>query len=383
MVTVTHICFTGGGTGGHLYPALHVAEVLKTRHPEWPLWYIGGEKGIERSVMASKEGFTTLYLPVEGMPRSKKFSELYPWLKLLLGATWQAGKFLWHHKIQVVFATGGYVTAPVLLAAMLLGIPYVLLEPDAQIGLVNKLMAPFAHTVCVAFERTRDVLAQKTKAMVQLTGNPLRMQTGAIKREEALVWAGQFPGRAAWQDTPDKPTLLVMGGSQGARAINNVLVLTLEKLLQAGVRVIHVTGQKLYQETVSRYPDALRYHESYWVMPYSQDLPYLMAMADVAVSRAGSMSLSELAMAGLPAILIPFPQSAGQHQQHNAESLAKVGAALCVLEETLSPERFYEVVSEVVLDEDKQDSMKRCMYAQAKPDATSRILHILETVASV
>ncbi|MFM7469170.1 MAG: UDP-N-acetylglucosamine--N-acetylmuramyl-(pentapeptide) pyrophosphoryl-undecaprenol N-acetylglucosamine transferase [Vampirovibrionales bacterium] len=383
MVTVVNVCFTGGGTGGHLYPALNVADTLKQRHPHWLLWYIGGEKGLEKGVMASRDDFTTMFLPMEGMPRSKQWKDLWPWLKRLIFSTWQAGKFLWHHKIHVIFATGGYVTAPVLLAGTLLGIPFILLEPDAQIGLVNKLMAPFAHTVCVAFERTRDVLAQKTKAMVQLTGNPLKSQTGMIKREDALAWAKQFPGRGAWYETPEKPTLLVMGGSQGARAINTVMVLCLERFLQKGMRVIHVTGQKLYQETVSRYPDALRYHTDYWVMPYSQDLPYLMAMADVAVSRAGSMSLSELAMAGLPAVLIPFPESAGQHQQHNAESLAKVGAALCVLESEMTPELFEEKVSSILLDPDVQDSMHRCMQAQAKPDATSRIIHLLETVASV
>lgn len=394
-VAIGRVVVTGGGTGGHLYPALSVAEALHARHGGWELHYVGGERGIESQVIGAGqyEFLKPLYLESEGMPRSRNWREWRHWLKLMLKSLWRALWYLIRNRIDVVFATGGYVTGPVLVAAWLLRKPYVLLEPDAHPGVVNKWMAGGAHTVCVAFEKTLEALSRG--ADVRLTGNPTKARLGDIRHTEALEWARDEGARTWWledqhrqQTATDQPvsfpkTLLVMGGSQGSRALNEAVVMCLEQFLnEAGWRVIHITGRKLYQETVMRIPQHHRFHPNYWVMPYSNDMPYLLALADLAVARAGSLSLSEFALAGVPAVLVPFPHAAADHQTHNARALEHAGAAICLPESDLTPSRLFAEVQGCLSDDDRLETMRRMMASLAKPDATAHIVGVLEQVVS-
>ncbi|MGE0199589.1 MAG: undecaprenyldiphospho-muramoylpentapeptide beta-N-acetylglucosaminyltransferase [Candidatus Melainabacteria bacterium] len=371
------IAVTGGGTGGHIYPALAVAEALRAEGHT--LLYVGnrthgGQASLE-SRLAPERGFAFECVSFYGMPRALSLS-LLKWLWALRRAREVAREILATFQPDAVLGTGGYVSAPVLLAAQSLKIPTVIHEPDAHPGLANRQAARRATRVTAAFAQSGNLLGLSGSDRFFVTGNPVAAGLGTIPRAEALQTLG-------WDWPAEGPVLLVTGGSQGARRINEAVVEALPTLRQTtpAVRVIHVSGPKLFEETQTRlasvYPDWAG-DPGYRLMAYTADMPLLMAVSTVALCRAGSMTLSEMMVCGLPTVLIPYPHAAADHQTLNARASETTGASLVIPDSALTGERLLSVLLPLLADTPRLAAMAQAARAQAHPEATAAIAgHVL------
>jgi UDP-N-acetylglucosamine--N-acetylmuramyl-(pentapeptide) pyrophosphoryl-undecaprenol N-acetylglucosamine transferase len=368
---------TGGGTGGHIYPALAVAEVMQADPAVEAVQYIGKTGGLE-SDLVPQSGIPFQGLAFYGMPRGK--SPLLPfqllaWFLKLQQAKAHARQMLQAFRPQVVFGTGGYVSAPVLMAAKSLKIPYVVHEPDAQPGLVNRLMSRSAAIITTSFSEGADRLKHSPTQQVLVTGNPIRGSIGHLDKAQALAMLGLL-----WSS--EKPVLLVTGGSQGARRINTAIVEALPILLdEFGFAVAHLTGKNLYEETLAALDTtdpALKQRSSYWVQPYSAQMAALLALADVAVCRAGSLSLSEMYVCGVPTVLVPYPFAAADHQRKNAQASVRAGASLMLEDGECTGERLVQALRPLVEQPAKREAMRHAALRLGHPQATEEIVACLK-----
>jgi UDP-N-acetylglucosamine--N-acetylmuramyl-(pentapeptide) pyrophosphoryl-undecaprenol N-acetylglucosamine transferase len=365
------VVITGGGTGGHLYPALAVLEMLQADSNVTEILYIGNKKRKEAEVVPAL-GVNFKGVEFSGMPRKVGFG-IIGWFFQLLSTLVTCYQILGEFKPDVVFATGGYVTAPVLMAAKSRGIPFIIHEPDAYPGLVNRTMSAWATAATCAFKGARKSLKVKE---LHVTGNPLRSTIGSIPKETALRNLGLFSFQL------NKPILLVVGGSQGANRINQAVLAALPKLIdELGIQVIHQTGEKLFLDAQNRTPAAYRGHPSYVMWPFVQDMGSCLALADFAIARSGSMTLSEMYQAHVPTILVPYPYAAQDHQRANALASQEAGASLMVPDDQFTGDTLVRVVSEFLAKPALVSGMRESAKKLAKPEATAQVVRILKTHA--
>lgn len=362
------IVLTGGGTGGHIYPALAVAQILKNDPEISNISYIGCEKNLEKDIVTT-EGIDFYSIEVSGMPR-KPGLKLFSWGAELLTATFKARSILLKLKPGIVFGTGGYVTAPILMAAWLLRIPYVIHDPDAHPGIVNKVMANGAKCVSLAFEQARDYIDTHNTVVY---GNPVRGSLSSVSKEEAV---------SKLKLNPEKKTILAIGGSQGAKSINDAIMDAVPILVNKyGFQVVHQTGRKNFEEYekefYAKYPD-FKAKSEYIVRPYFEEMSVPLNAADIAISRAGSLSLSELCLCGLPSILVPYPYAAANHQMFNAKAMEISGAAICLEDSLCNPGRLIELVDYIL---EKPENMRQAALDLAKPDSAKNIVEELKNIA--
>ncbi len=305
------------------------------------------------------------------MPRDANL-KIIPWTFSLFSAYHKAKTLLRDFKPDVVFGTGGYVTGPVLLAARSLHVPYVIHEPDAYPGLVNRVMARWAGAVTCAFGAARERL--KTDRL-HVTGNPLRSRIGNVSREDALTIL-QLPF------TLDKSILLVTGGSQGARRINQGILEALPRLVgELNLQIIHQTGDKLFDETMAQCPEEFQNHSAYHPVPFIQDMAATLALADVAVCRSGSMTLSEMYRGHIPTILVPYPYAAADHQRKNALASQEAGASVMIEDNAFTGDQLIWVLTDLFGKPDRLQSMRQAAEKLASPDATAHVAEIIKGVA--
>jgi UDP-N-acetylglucosamine--N-acetylmuramyl-(pentapeptide) pyrophosphoryl-undecaprenol N-acetylglucosamine transferase len=376
-MTMLRLVVTGGGTGGHIYPALAVAELLQGNPPVESVTYIGKTGGLE-SELVPAAGVPFEGISFYGMPRAKTPLLPFQWIAWFLKL--QEAKAIARQKLQtiqphVVFGTGGYVSAPVLMAAHSLGIPYVVHEPDAQPGLVNRLMSCNACIITTSFSEGADKLRHRADQTVLLTGNPIRGQIGQWGRVEAR----ERMGLTSWSG--DRPVLLVTGGSQGSRRINTAIVEALPDLIgKLGFSVVHLTGRTLYDETAAAV-EALALSETqaahYWLQPYSSEMPALLALADLAICRAGSLSLSEMYVCGIPTILVPYPFAASDHQRKNAQASVRAGASRLVEDADCTAERLCAELTPFAENPAQRQQMRQTALRLGHPNATQEIAQAL------
>ncbi len=310
------IIISGGGTGGHIYPAIAIANELKTLDPSTEILFVGA-KGKMEMEKVPRAGYRIEGLPVVGIKRELTLDNLaFPFK--LGRSLWRARQLVRTFRPDAAVGVGGYASGPTLLAASMTGIPTLIQEQNSYAGLTNKVLARWAKRICVAYPGM-DAFFPPEKIIV--TGNPVRKD---IQQAEEQVVAG----RAQFGLDPGKPTLLVIGGSQGARSINESIEAGLGQLIEAGVQVVWQTGPAF----IERARAAVQATGSLLIKPfdfiYEMDRAY--AVADAVVSRAGALSVSELCLVGRPAILVPFPAASEDHQTKNAMSLVDRNAALLV-----------------------------------------------------
>lgn len=315
------VIISGGGTGGHIYPAIAIANELKRLDPATDILFVGAEGKMEMEKVP-RAGYRIEGLPVVGIKRELSLANLAFPFKLGRSLL-RARQLVRDFKPDVAVGVGGYASGPTLLAAALANVPILIQEQNSFAGLTNKVLARWAKRICVAYPGM-DAFFPASK--IRLTGNPVRSD---IQRADQQVDAGrtQF-GLAPTRSGVPVPTLLVIGGSQGARTLNESLEAGLPQLKQAGVQVIWQTGtafiDRARQAVVQAGATRVQPHE----FIYDMDKAY--AVADAVVSRAGALSVSELCLVGRPAILVPFPAAAEDHQTHNAMALVNRNAALLV-----------------------------------------------------
>ena len=306
---------SGGGTGGHIFPAVSIANELRRQDPDCEILFVGAEGRMEMERVPAA-GYNIVGLKVEGLDRKNLFRNIKVVWNLLRSMAKVRG-IIRKFQPDVAVGVGGYASGAALKVAQQMGIPVVLQEQNSFAGVTNKMLAKGAQKICVAYTgMERFFPAEK----IILTGNPVRQKLLAqINKQEAYEYFGL---------NPNKPTLMVMGGSLGARTINQAMIAGLERLKSSGIQVIWQTGKIYYQ-------DALKAYEPYRcdeikVTDFLSRMDYAYAVADLVVSRAGASSISELSLLGKPSILVPSPNVAEDHQTHNARALSDKGAAILV-----------------------------------------------------
>lgn len=354
---------TGGGTGGHIYPAVAVGIALQKEEDTHKVYYVGNPDNLEKKIAEDKV-FDFLSVGITGMPRGINF-DLIKWSFKLLVSTIKSVGYIFKYHPDLVFGTGGYVSAPMLFAAVLTRTPVVIHECDAVAGKVSKLLAPYAKSVSAAFETSKDGL---NSDRVHVNGNPVREEFLSIDRYHA---------RQQWK-LKDRLTLMVMGGSQGAKKLNTVLVNSLKTLFKKyDIQIIHQTGLKNYDDTVKElkkvYPNYTE-NSQYIVRPYFKKMYLPMIASDIAVSRAGSLSISEICVSGLASVLVPYPYAAADHQRKNAKEMEELGAALYLDDSKCTTEAFIEKLEELINDTQKMIELQNNAKKLVKYDATKNIV---------
>jgi UDP-N-acetylglucosamine--N-acetylmuramyl-(pentapeptide) pyrophosphoryl-undecaprenol N-acetylglucosamine transferase len=369
-----HVVLTGGGTGGHLYPALAVAEALLNVYglPRENLHYIGNENSLEAAKVPKRSIY---FYPIlcSGMPRGKNPIPLLKWMGELGAATFRAGRILKTIRADVILGTGGYVAAPVLMAARGLKIPYMVHESDAIPGLLNRQMAPGAACVTAAFAQANQWL-KAPETRFHHTGNPIDPAIATLNRHDALArlkHQGTLP--PTWNEA--RPTLLVLGGSQGAQRLNEAVLDALPVLIQdIGWNVIHQCGPKnqaaVKRVLNNRWGSDDPYPNSYKSLPFIEDMPACWALAEQAVCRAGSMSLAEMLASRTPSILVPYPYAAQNHQEANARTLVEAEAALMLKDAELTGPSLLVALEDLGRQHTRIYDQ---MYTLARPQATYTI----------
>ncbi len=361
------IVLTGGGTGGHIYPAVAIGRELLTRDNVEKIYYVGNPKKLEKDIV-EKENFEFLPVIVSGMPKTKSLG-LIKWLFELGFAVLKCLKYFNKINPDCVMGTGGYVSGPALIAAKIMNIPYMLHDSDAIPGIVSRKMSPWAKAVNTSFDEAKKYLKSKN---IQLNGNPLRNDFNTLDKNECLNELGLIS---------DKFTILVMGGSQGAKSINEAIShCALELIENLNVQIIHQTGTKNYESYMDSIDAELRNNQSYLPKAYLENMGLYLSCADLVIARAGSLSLSEFNLCELPSILIPYPYAANNHQYHNAKALEELNASVCLEDNMCDGDNLVEIITNLVNDKDKLKVMKEANKKLAKPDATQKIADMLVSI---
>jgi UDP-N-acetylglucosamine--N-acetylmuramyl-(pentapeptide) pyrophosphoryl-undecaprenol N-acetylglucosamine transferase len=354
---------SGGGTGGHIYPALAIANAWMEKHPGSEILFVGAEGKMEMQKVP-EAGYTIKGLPVAGLQRSLTLANLsFPfklWKSLKMAAT-----IVNEFKPQVVVGVGGYASGPVLYAAQAKGIPTLLQEQNSYAGLTNKLLAKKAATICVAYPEM-DRFFPKEK--IKVTGNPVRkdLLDLAGKRELGLQKFGLDAARK---------TILVLGGSLGARTLNQAMVKHMADLEKAGYQVLWQSGKFYFKEMEAALKQAGLTHIHLREFIREMDLAY--AASDLIVSRAGALSVSELCLVGKPVIFVPSPNVAEDHQTKNANACVKQGAAV-LLPDAEAVELLKKTIDALLQDEKQASSLAENIKKLAMPDAATSIVSELE-----
>ncbi len=365
---VQTLMIAGGGTGGHIYPAIAIAREYLARDASRKVVFVGTERGLETQIVP-KAGFPLELISVGGLKGIKGVGLIRNLFRLPLGFI-QAWRLVGRHRPSVVLGVGGYSSGPVLVAAKLRRVPTIIHDSNAFPGLTNRIVAPFVTAVAVAFTEAGARLKRKDAVV---TGNPIRKEFFEVEDRRS-----RLSGQAGLPVLHKR--LLIFGGSQGSRVINEAMsgALLFLARLKDSLEIVHQTGpkdletvQKAYRE--SAFPTAR-------IVPYLDPIADEIAAADVVVSRAGAMTIGELAAVGRAAILIPFAAATNNHQEINARVVEKAGGAIVVTEGQLSPERLAAAISEVISDPARAARMGAAARKLANPEATKNIVDLVERI---
>lgn len=352
------VLISGGGTGGHIFPAIAIANTIKEIKPETNFLFVGANGKMEMEKVPAA-GFKIIGLNITGIQRKLSVSNLLFPFKLLMSLV-KARSIIKEFKPDVVVGVGGFASGPVLRMATWMNIPTLIQEQNSFAGITNRWVASSVSKVCVAYDGMEKFFP---KERIEKTGNPVRRNMVDIsgKRDQALKNYG-FDA--------SKPVLLAVGGSLGARSINLALKDGIDKLLDAGIQVIWQTG-KLFAEE-SKQILSSRKEKPLVITEFIFDMDMAYAAADVVISRAGAIAVSELCIIGKPTVLVPFPFAAEDHQTKNAEALVKTQAAVMVADKNASKE-LIPAIKSLVADDAERTLLSENIKKHALPSAASHI----------
>lgn len=358
---VKTLMIAGGGTGGHIYPAIAIAREYVSRAASRRVVFVGTERGLEKTIVP-KAGFPLEFISAGGLKGKAGLDLLRNIARLPLGFV-QAFRLIGKHRPNVVLGVGGYSSGPVLLAALLRGMPTIVHEQNAFPGLTNRLLARFVRRVAVAFA---DALPRMKRTDGVVTGNPVRTEFFTAHRQPK---------------GGNRQRLLIFGGSQGSRTLNDAMIGALLFLsrLRDRLEIVHQTGpselakvQQAYR-TSGAFPDAR-------IVAYLDPIVDEIAAADLVVCRAGAMTIGELAAVGRAAIFIPFAAATNNHQELNARVVERAGGGIVITEPELTPERLGMAITEIINDTERSRRMGAAAKALAAPEATKKIVDSIESI---
>ena len=361
------VVIAGGGTGGHIYPAIGIAQALKNLDATVDIVFIGGSDRLE-SKLIPEHGFRFMPISVAGFPRRLTFQWVPVLWKAFRGLT-QSLRYMKALKPDIVIGTGGYVSGPVLFAGLLCGIPIAIQEQNASAGLTNGILARWAKMAYLAMEPVRKRHSFRHTESVQVTGNPIRPAIATFEKSEATY--------RKFGLLPERKTVFVMGGSQGAHAINDAIVAALPQLLEFADRlqIVHQTGAAEAETVQAAYHDQFGSHPEFrcCVQPFFDTIEEIYSIADVMVCRAGGMTVAEVTACGIPAIFIPLPSQTGNDQVLNAHAVAEKGGAVVLEQGTFTVESLVQNLVNITLDARTHKKMVAASQALGKPHASDHI----------
>lgn len=362
---VTKILFAAGGTGGHLFPALAIAEEIRKKNPSTIFLFAGTKDKIEARVVPQR-GFDFAAIWISGFHRGLRIQNLLFPLKIVVSLM-QSFFLINRFRPDVVVGTGGYVCGPVLFVASLRRIPTVLHESNSYPGITTRLLSSRVTKVFTAFEATNRWL--KRTSNVELVGTPTRESLDNVSKETAIRFFGL---------DEKKKTVLVFGGSLGASSVNRALIEVIEELAGRGLQFIWQTGENDYSDIKKRIDGK----NVGWVGAFIDRMDYGYGAADIVVSRSGATTIAELTRVGKPAVLVPYPYSAADHQTLNAKTIAQAGAAIIVPDGEVKA-ALGRTILELLKDSARMESMSKASKSLGKPDAgriiAEKILNLVES----
>lgn len=353
------IIVSGGGTGGHIFPAISIANAIKEQYPNARILFVGALGRMEMQRVPAA-GYKIIGLPVAGFDRKHLLKNISVLIKLFRSQR-MARKIIKDFKPHAAVGVGGYASGPTLKMAARMGIPTLIQEQNSYAGVTNKLLAKSAKKICVAYEGMERFF---DKNKIILTGNPVRQNlfNGKTSREKAI---------GAFGLSPDKKTILIIGGSLGARTINNCVMQALDKIRQSGVQFIWQTGKMYFEEAGQAVRKAGNLPMLY-TTDFISDMAMAYSAADIVISRAGAGSISEFCLLEKPVILVPSPNVAEDHQTKNALALVNKNAALYI-KDSEAPERLIETAIQAVNDTEKLNSLRQNISKLAFKDSANVI----------
>lgn len=352
------IIISGGGTGGHIYPAVAIANELREQDPEIEILFVGAEGKMEMEKVP-REGYKIVGLPIAGINRSNLLANVnFPFK--VINSLRIARKVIKNFAPDAVVGVGGYASGPTLIAAGWMGIPTLIQEQNSYAGVTNKLLAKRAKKICVAYPNMEKFFPAKK---ILITGNPVRKDISESKISKEI--ASEKFGLS-----PEKTTVLIIGGSQGARSINEAILKDVHKIIAADVQLIWQTGKGFLEKAQNATADIPQ--GKLHVADFIYNMPAAYAAANLVASRAGALSVSELSLVGKPTILVPFPHAAEDHQTQNAMSLVNADAAKLVLDSAAGDELVAEILA-LAIDVELQEKLARNILKFGKSDAGKHI----------
>lgn len=355
------VIIAGGGTGGHLFPGLAIADEFKRRDEKTEVIFVGTEHGIEARVVP-REGYPIRFLRAEGLVGVSVMKKIRSISKMFSGVV-DSHRIIKTLSPDIVIGVGGYASGATMLTACFKSIPTMILEQNSMPGLTNKILGRFVRGICLTYQESISFFP---KAKTYLTGNPVRMQVlkGSIESAYRLfsLEKGLF-------------TVFIFGGSAGARRINMAMIEALNYLhdLRGKIQFLHQTGTKDYEHVREAYRKT---GFKGTIAPFIYQMGEAYAVADIVVSRAGATTLAELTALGKPALLVPYPYAAGQHQELNARKLLEMGAAKMILNRELKGEPLAESIRELFKNETMRREMQRISRSVGRPDACVKVVDI-------
>jgi UDP-N-acetylglucosamine--N-acetylmuramyl-(pentapeptide) pyrophosphoryl-undecaprenol N-acetylglucosamine transferase len=355
--------FAAGGTGGHLFPAIAIAEEIKKLQPDARIAFVGTKNKIEARVVPQK-GFEFHTIWISGFHRRLTIDNLLLPVKVVVSLV-QSFFLIRKLRPNVVVGTGGYVCGPILTLASLMKIPTIVHESNSYPGVTTRMVASRVTKVFLAFDVTKKWLPKVDAGKIELVGNPTRDSLGKISREEGLKYFNLHLR---------KKTLLAFGGSLGAASINLTMGKIADELVQSGLQILWQTGEKDFERYESKNG------ENVWVGKFIDKMEYAYAAADVVLCRSGATTLAELTRLGKPSILVPYPHAAANHQELNAQAVVEAGAAVMIRDSELETKALSSI-KEILSNDTARNAMHERSLALGKPNAGTEIAHKLMRMA--
>lgn len=358
------VIFAGGGTGGHINPAISIADYAKSKQSEFEALFIGTKNGLETKLVP-KAGYNIEYIDIEGFSRKNMIKNVSIAAKLMSSRS-KMKRIIKDFKPDCVVCTGGYVSGPVIMAAKAMKVPSLIHEQNVYPGLTVKGSENYVDYLALSFEETVNHMKHKSKCVV--TGNPIRTEILNADKDKAREKLGIT-----------KPFVLIFGGSLGADKINDNVIKILKRVIDDGkISLLFGTGDRNYEKIMSRIKsEGIDLNDDVKIVSYIDNMAECMAAADLVVSRAGAITVSEIAALGKPSILIPSPNVVRNHQEQNAREFEKNGAAALIVESELNSEVLYNKIMSMVTDESGLKKMSENLKALAKTDALERIYELM------
>lgn len=356
------VLLSGGGTGGHVYPAIAIANKIKENHPDAEILFVGTSSGIESTIVPQNE-YDIKTITVQGFKRKIDLDNVKRGVKLMKGLN-QARKIVKEFNPDIVIGTGGYVSGPVLFCASSnKNTLTVVHEQNSFPGVTNKILSKKVDLIITCFEEAKQRFPKKGQNKVTLLGNPVREELLKTTKEEA---------RKKINIPMDKKMVLAYGGSGGFKKINDAMVNTVKDMVKEDIAFIYATGTRFYDHFMSKI-EGIELKEYQRIVPYLEDMTNSLSACDIVIGSAGATSLSEITALGKASIIIPKAYTTENHQEYNAKSISENGAGVCILESELTSEILSNTLLDILNNEDKLKSMEKNSKKVGKPEAVNNI----------